>query len=115
MGTHRMKRYDTEPTIRTTLGYSDGTPEDLSVGTPTVEFIMRQQNLDGSLGAIKVQGACTIVDAVNGVVEYAWQLGDTDTSGTYLAEWERTRGSAKMTFPTEGFDNVIISDDLDEV
>jgi hypothetical protein len=42
----------------------------------------------------------TITDALGGVVQYDWQSGDTDTAGSYYAEFEVTyNDGAVETFP----------------
>jgi Rib/alpha/Esp surface antigen-like repeat protein len=44
-----------------------------------------------------------VVDAETDRVSYAWQAGDTDTPGDYMAEWEVTyEDGKKKTFPVAG-------------
>jgi hypothetical protein len=45
----------------------------------------------------------TIVDDTNGVVQYDWQVGDTDTVGAYYVEFQVTYSDASVeTFPNNG-------------
>lgn len=45
------------------------------------------------------QGA-VILDALEGLVQYEWQNGDTDTPGNYLGEFEATWGGVEPeTYP----------------
>jgi hypothetical protein len=108
-----MKRNDLEPSVRGIIEAPPGTPVDIT-GCP-VRFIMR---LQGSVGVLpsppKVDAYATVVDGVAGIVEYAWADGDTDTAGTYLAEFEVTfAGGRRRTFPSKGHLFVVISPDLD--
>jgi hypothetical protein len=51
--------------------------------------------------------ACVFVADDTGQVEYAWQTGDTDVSGTYNIEWTVIYPAGLvMTFPSRGFDRV---------
>lgn len=53
-------------------------------------------------------------DITVGKGHYEWQSGDTDTSGTYLMEFEATPSSGgKFTLPVKETFYIIISDDLD--
>lgn len=52
-------------------------------------------------------------DASKAVVTRAWVAGDTDISGTLLVEVEaQWPGGRKQTFPTDGYAQVRITDDL---
>jgi hypothetical protein len=109
-----MKRNDTRPKFKSRLTQADPlAPEtqisvDLTAAT-AVKFIMREES---SVGSAKVNAAAVITDAANGRVEYTWTTGDTDTAGTYNAEWEVSWGGDKQTFPSEGYLVVIVEDDL---
>ena len=51
--------------------------------------------------------------AADGVVEYAWAAGDTDTAGTHLAEFQVTfPGGLPATYPNRGYLLVEITADL---
>jgi len=61
----------------------------------------------------KVDDAATISDAVNGVVYYNWSTGDTDTIGSFEAEFEVTYvGGEIESFPNNRFIEVEITDDI---
>ena len=58
----------------------------------------------------------TITDAVNGLFNYAWQSGDTDTVGIYYIEFEITPSSGgkyTLPMPFEGKAEVHIKESLD--
>lgn len=106
MTTIYIKRDDTQPDIEATLQYDDGSAIDLSGAT--VKFIMASQS-----GTVKVNTTATVVDAVAGKVKYQWQTGDTDTAGTYYAEFEVTfPGGKKLTVPNQNHLVVVVVDDL---
>lgn len=109
-----IKRNDTLPPIEERLSDATGP---ISLTGHTVKFIMRK----GAI--IKVEAAAVPdPDQVNrkGYVKYNWSgvTGDTDTAGTYEAEWEVTfsGGAGKATFPNDKADNtqVIVGADLNE-
>lgn len=110
MGTWKTKRNDTYPPLETTLTDADGLAVNLAGST--VAFIMRSTG-DSS---VKVQSAMAFVtDGTDGKVEYEWQAADTDEAGLFLAEYQVIYGSGeKQTFPTVGYDKVLIYGDLDD-
>lgn len=110
--TIEFKRGDTVP-VTATLYADDAetTPLDLTNAT-AVTFHMAIQALEP--GTPKVEAACTITDAVNGRVSYAPAAGDTDTAGTYLAEFEVTWNDGTVqTLPRKGYLTIDITEDLD--
>jgi hypothetical protein len=103
-----MKANDRRPYIQAQL-MTGGQPVDLSTASG-VSFIMRP----AGGGAVKVNAAAVIRDALNGVVRYAWAVGDTNTPGQYEAEWEVIWPTAEpQTFPTLEYHTVEIRADLD--
>lgn len=88
---HYMREGDLEPAIVATLKDGAGTAVDLT--GETVRFHMTA-NLAGTA---KVDAAATIIDAAAGRVRYTWQSGDTDTPGTFYAEFEVESGP--QTYP----------------
>lgn len=103
-----IKRNDRRPHWRVALSVNE---IPLGVGTASaIKFTMK------SGSTIKVNKAnMDIIDAGSGLVEYAWQDGDTDTSGVYNAEVEIDWGGTPaelQTFPNEGYFTITIVDDL---
>jgi hypothetical protein len=99
----QVKSYDRLPSIQATLN------TDLTTAT-SVSFIMKATQGN----TIKVNANATIVNAAGGVVRYDWALGDTDSPGTYNAEWEvHWPGSLTQTFPTASYHTIEVLADLD--
>lgn len=96
-----IKQNDTSPSLQATL--KDASLTAINLAGASVQFHMKA--VDGTL---KVDAAMTVVDAANGVVQYNWQAGDTDTVGAYYAEFEVTYADTTVeTFPNNG--NKVIS------
>jgi hypothetical protein len=88
-----IKQNDTSPSLQATL--KDANNNVISLVGATVRFHMK--SLDGT---IKVDAVMTITDAVGGIVQYDWQSSDTDTAGSYYAEFEVTYNDGTIeTFP----------------
>ena len=103
-----LKQGDRLPALYAVLTDANGTPVDLTGGTVIVKFKL----IGGGTGTEK-GGTCTIVDAANGQVSYAWGATDTATPGDYNLEFVATLGGKQMTFPNEGYASMRIWDDLD--
>ena len=59
-------------------------------------------------GTSKIDAAMAVTNALGGVVQYDWQVGDTDTVGTYYVEFQVTFPDASVeTFPNNG--NKVVS------
>lgn len=98
-----IKQNDTAPSLKATLKDGSGTVIDLT--NATVRFHMK------AVGATTTttDRACSVIDATNGVVQYNWQPADTDTVGTYTAEFEVTYSDGTIeTFPNDSYLTVII-------
>lgn len=97
-----IKRNDTSPAIEMALSTKAG-PVDLTGAS--VYFHM----------ANVVSAAAVIVDAAQGIVRYNWGVGDTDTEGYHLIEWEVVYSDGKKeTFPNDGYSTVKITADIGE-
>lgn len=102
----KIKEGDTSPSIQYAL-----TPTSVVLTGASVVFSMR----DRATGTIKVnRQAATIVTAtVTPTVQYDWVTADTDTAGTYEAEFEVTYADTTVeTFPNDGFITVTITGDV---
>lgn len=117
-----IKRNDTLPYLRRQLVDSNGNA--VAIGTAdTVKFTMRTSTDLTMAGSAKVHASADIIDADQGIVEYKWAVGDTDTTTydaqgrntPYAAEFEVTRASdGKIeTFPQADYIQVTIPRDLD--
>lgn len=102
-----IKQNDRREPIERVLRGSDGNPVDLTGAT--VRFIMRATD-----GTIKVDNAATIVGTPTaGRARYSWGATDTNTVGTFEAEFEVTFGDGtKQTFPNRGYIAVAVVEDL---
>lgn len=103
------KRHDTSQ-IKTQLLDENKQPVNLSGAS--VKFVMTAPGA----GSPKINAAATIITAVTGIVGFKpASSSDTDTSGPYNAEWPVTfADSTVTTFPNDGNDTVLITDDLDD-
>lgn len=91
-----IKQNDTSPSLQATLKDASLAPIDLTGAS--VQFHMK--SVDGNL---KVDSAMDIVTPTSGVIQYDWQVGDTDTVGTYYVEFQVTYADlAVETFPNNG-------------
>lgn len=102
-----MKQNDLKPYL--VLKLLDGdVVADLTTAL-AVRFLMRSPD-----GSLKVNAPMTVTDAVEGLVTYVWQLGDTNTLSNYKAEVEvMWPGSKPQTFPNNTYFVVAVIDDLD--
>ena len=101
-----IRQNDTSPSLQATLKDFEGTS--ISISGATAQFHMK--SIDGTL---KVDQQMTITDADNGVVQYDWQSGDTDTPGSYYVEFEVTYSDGSIeTFPNKGNLSVVVTKEL---
>lgn len=101
-----IKQSDTSPSIRAVLQSATG-PIDLT--SAAVRFHMK--SIEGTL---VVDQPMTIVSpATSGTVSYDWQTADTDTAGTYFAEFEVTYADTSVeTFPNSENIPIVITPEL---
>ena len=117
MADFHIKKKDSSPALRVICQDDSGTAVDLT-GNSGVNFHMYlRDDFNSGSGAIKVEAAATVVDAVNGIVEYEWATDGTDTDevGTYFGEFEVSWvAGGRTTFPNYTYISISIIDDLDE-
>ena len=107
MSTFYIKQNDTVPSIRATLKNGSGNAVDLA--STTIRFHMRA--LGGT--SAKVDAAASIINANTGIVQYDWDAADTDTVGSYQAEFEVTYSDSTVeTFPNNWYILIKITDDI---
>ena len=105
--TFYIKQNDTGPAMLATLQDASGNAINL-VGA-SVRFHMR--SVMG--GNPVVDAAATVVTAASGIVRYNWLSADTNTIGSYQAEFEVTYADASVeTFPNDSYIAVEIIDDI---
>lgn len=108
MSVINIKQGDRRPVAEVVITRG-GVAVDLSA-VSTITFKMR---LVGSK-TLKIDSPAVVTDAANGIVEYRWAVGDTDTPGRYNQEWELIwSDDTTETFPTLPTSIVIIHGDLD--
>lgn len=102
-----IKQGDTRPSLRTTLRDANGNA--INGSAATVRFHMRKQR---SATAV-IDAPATWVDQANGVVEYAWQTGDTDVAGIFDYDFQVTFSDDTIeSFPNAGADQLEIEPSL---
>lgn len=96
MADFTLKQNDLAPAIIGTLKSAGGAVKNLSTASSVVF------KMGTSTGTLKVNETITPFDAAGGVCRYQWTTGDTDTAGTFFAEFEVTNADGtKETFPNE--------------
>ena len=109
--TIRYKKGDTIPLTYAVEEWNIDTqgvePYDLT--NTTVTFSMRGMNAE--TWDIADQ-PCSVVSATEGLVEYAWATGETDTAGMYRTAFKVTNAEGKVSsFPEYGVQWLWIVDD----
>jgi hypothetical protein len=101
-----IKQNDTSPALQATLQDYAGSPINL-LGA-SVRFHMKSLE-----GAVVVDAPMTVTNAAGGTVQYNWQAADTDTAGTYYAEFEVTYSDLSIeTFPNTDNIAIVITPEL---
>lgn len=89
-----IKQYNTAPALEATLVDYLGVPVPLT--GCTVQFAMRSRDNQN----LVISGVASVVDAPTGKVSYQWGVSDTNTSGSYYAEFVVTYANGrKESFP----------------
>jgi hypothetical protein len=102
-----IKQNDTSPALKATL--KDGLDAAVDLTGASIRFHMRAT---GETNA-KVDASAVVEDADNGIVYYNWIPADTDSIGSYEAEFEVTFAGGEIeTFPNNRFVEVEITDDI---
>lgn len=110
MGSFYLKKRDTLPTMEVALLKPDLTPYDPTGGTVTLHVKLS--------GGGTISRTMTIHDGPAGLVRYGWLAADwTGTpalaSGVHRMEYEVVGpGLARLTFPTEGYDQLHVTADI---
>ena len=100
-----IKQNDTSPALRYTLDPL------VDLTGSTVVFNLRAR----ATGVVKIARAVAaiIAPATDGVVQYDWAAGDTDTPGIFEGEFEITfTDSAIETYPNDGYLTVKITGEI---
>ncbi len=102
-----IKQNDTAPIILVSL--KDGNDAVVSLTGASAIFKMRPVGQS----TVKTNAAAIIHNADSGQVRYEWVAADTDTIGSYEAEFQVTFSDGKIeTFPNSDFIRITITDDI---
>ena len=102
-----FKQNDTAPIILVTL--KDGNDAAVDLTGATAVFKMRPVGQT----TVKTDAAAIIHNADAGQVRYEWVAADTNTIGSYEAEFQVTFVDGKIeTFPNSDFIRITITDDI---
>lgn len=101
-----IKRGATLPKLKVTMADSAGAAVDLSLAS--VSFRLRP--VDASSPTLS--RSATVVSAATGVAEYAWQVGDTATAGSYVGEFVVSANGATQVVPSARLLRIEIVDSL---
>ena len=105
--TYYYKTGDRLPTMRHTLRDGDDAPINLTGATVTLRM-----KRDGAAGLVLTDVAVTVIDAVNGIVDYAWGPNDLALAGRYLVTYGASIAGLPMTIPGQGTAIVLVEDQL---
>jgi len=101
-----LKAQDRLPALRVTLlDSATGLPIDLTTAvSATIRFFRTGQTTSLFDAPVTIVSPFT-----SGILEYAWNIGDTDTPGNYYAEWNVVyAGNYPKTYPSTTYSIVII-------
>lgn len=104
MATIKIKRGDTAPALRYTF------PAEVDLTDATVAFIMSPRPGGQSV----VVAPAAVLTTEPPVAEYTWSQGDTETDGSYYAEFEVSFADGRVQrFPSSGYLRIDIGQWLD--
>lgn len=107
-----IKQNDTSPAIRFQLQDQNRDPVDIS-GFENLRFFMQKENSKNPTVIADQDTGVSAPDVENGIVQYDWEEGDTDTAGDYDAEFEVVfSGGERETFPNRRDISVKIEEDI---
>jgi len=102
-----IKQHDTRPVLEAQI--QDATGVAINLTGCIVRFLM----LSTAGGQPKINATCAIIDPTAGKVRYSWHDGDTDTWGSYYAEFEVTFPDGSVqTVPNDGFLTIEVKRDI---
>lgn len=109
-----LKEGDTGPPLEVRLTDDTNDPTALDSGTDSVQFSL--EHSDGS--DVALTNDAEITAGAEGVVEYPWGDGDTDTPGQYFGEFVVTFNEGESderteTFPSAGYIPVVIHEQVE--
>jgi len=91
---------DTSPKLEVTCKTKAGVVIPVT-GASEIRFIMLSQ--DKVTEKVNNIANTSIIDGANGIIDYTWQTGDTDTAGVYLSRFKVTFSDGSVeTFPNAG-------------
>jgi len=103
-----VKQGDLFPTVVTTVKDETGAVVNLT-GATAIKFSMRKSRDPTSIKINQASGAG--IDLPNGKIGYTWTGTDTDTPGTYEAEFRVTPASGSpFRVPTDGYILVVVEE-----
>lgn len=108
MATFYLKYRDTLPVLSVTLTGTDGLPFNLTGYTVKLHVALS----DGTT----LTRTMTVASPVSGVAEYAWAAADWTAPGLIVGvhqmEYEAVAGAARITFPNNGDDTLLVVSDI---
>lgn len=108
--TFKIKRNDTKPFLAAQILQSNGSVVDLTNATKVYFNLSTNDNQYTPV----FSGAAVITGSTTGNVEYRWNVGDTNRSGLFLAEFKTTfTDNSVLTVPADHTFPVNIFEDYD--
>lgn len=113
--TFHLKEGDTGPPLEVRFADDEYNPIELDSSTDTVTFHIEDE--DGN--AVSMTNTASIENGPEGVVSYQWDASDTDTPGTYFAEFRVTFNEGQSderteTFPNSGYITIEIIEQVED-